>query len=139
MGALSHRCRYLPVDAAGLGGHVAEVEVRHKDRLHGDSKYSLYKLVRTAFDLLTSITAFPLQLISMIGLFFAFVGFAAGIYVALFRIFYGDINYLGSVVAVSFVLAGIQLAAMGLMCEYVGRIYVEVQRKPYYIIRDEIE
>jgi undecaprenyl-phosphate 4-deoxy-4-formamido-L-arabinose transferase len=142
MGTLTHRCRYLPVDVAGLGGHVAEVEVRHQDRSHGESKYGLYKLIRTAVDLLTSINAFPLQLISMLGLTFGAFGFLMGIRVAYVRLTQSDVtivSYLGGVTAVFFVLAGIQLTVMGLMCEYVSRIYVEVQRKPYYIIRDELE
>ncbi len=51
----------------------------------------------------------------------------------------GDINQMGTVVAVFFFLAGLQMVATGMMCEYVSRIYTEVQRKPYYVVEEELE
>lgn len=136
---LTHRCRYLPVDAAALGGRVAEVEVRHDERSHGTSKYGLLKLVRTAFDLVTSISAAPLQFIGLLGWGFAAVGFFMSLWVGYIRLTLGDLNTMGSVVAIFFFLSGCQLVATGLLCEYVGRIYIEVQAKPYYVIREETE
>ena len=136
---LTHRCRYLPVDAAALGGRVAEIEVRHDPRSHGESKYGLYKLIRTAFDLITSISAAPLQFIGLLGWLFAAVGFLMGIWVAYVRVTQGNINDMGSVVAIFFFLSGCQMVATGLMCEYIGRIYLEVQAKPYYVVREELD
>jgi undecaprenyl-phosphate 4-deoxy-4-formamido-L-arabinose transferase len=139
MSNFSHRCRYLPVDVAWLGGRVAEVEVRHDERKAGDSKYSLLKLIRTAFDLLTSITSAPLQFIGVAGWLFALVGFGMAIRVGFIRLLYGVQNNLETVVAIFFFLAGVQMVATGLMCEYVSRLYIEVQRKPYYVVREEVE
>ncbi len=139
MNLLTHRSRYMPMDAAWLGGRVAEVEVRHTERSEGQSKYGLLKLIRTAFDLVTSISSAPLQFIGLVGWVFSFVGFAMAIRVAWLRITQGDVNQMGSVIAIFFFLGGVQLIATGLMCEYVGRIYVEVQRKPYYVIQEEVE
>lgn len=137
--SLTHRCRYLPVDAAALGGRVTEIEVAHDARGHGESKYGLLKLIRTAFDLITSITAAPLQVIGLLGWFFAGVGFLMGLWVLYVRVTQGDINQMGTVVAAFFFLSGCQLVATGLMCEYISRIYVEVQAKPYYVIQEELE
>jgi len=137
--ALTHRCRYLPVDAAALGGRVTEIEVSHTERGHGESKYGLLKLIRTAFDLITSITAAPLQFIGVVGWLFALMGFAMGLWVAYVRLTQGDINQMGTVVAVFFLLSGCQLVATGLMCEYISRIYVEVQAKPYFVIQEELD
>lgn len=137
--ALTHRCRYLPVDAAALSAHVAEIDVRHDERSHGKSKYGPYKLIRTAFDLITSISAAPLQFIGLMGWLFAAVGFAMAVWVAYVRLTQGDINAMGSVVAIFFFLSGCQLVATGLMCEYIGRIYLEVQAKPYFIVREELD
>lgn len=139
MGLLEHRCRYLPADVSSLGGEVTEVKVRHDERAHGESKYGLFKLIRTAIDLITSITSVPLQIIGVVGWIFAFAGFAMAIRVWLYRIMYGNINALESVVAAFFFLAGVQMVATGIMCEYVSRIYIEVQRKPYYVIKEEAE
>ncbi len=137
--ALSHRCRYLPVDAAALGGRVAEIEVRHDQRGHGESKYSVLTLIRTAFDLITSITAAPLQFIGLMGWIFAMIGFCMSLWVAYVRIAQGDINHMGTVVAIFFFLSGCQMVATGLMCEYIGRIYIEVQAKPYFVVQEELE
>ena len=138
MSQLSHRSRYLPVDITWLGGKMCEVRVQHTKRTQGVSKYGLMRLMRTGFDLLTSITAVPLQIIGLLGWVFAMVGFAMGIRVVYVRVFYGDPVGMGAVVAIAFVLTGIQLAAIGLMCEYISRIFIEVQRKPYYIIKEEL-
>lgn len=137
--ALTHRCRYLPVDAAALGGRVAEIEVRHDQRGHGESKYGLLKLIRTAFDLITSITAAPLQFIGLLGWLFAAIGFFMSLWVAYVRIAQGDINHMGTVVAIFFFLSGCQMVATGLMCEYISRIYIEVQAKPYFVVQEELE
>ncbi|MBI2421396.1 MAG: glycosyltransferase [Candidatus Hydrogenedentes bacterium] len=139
LGTFTHRCRYLPVDAAWVGGAVAEVEVRHAERTQGESKYGILKLVQTAFDLLTGITVAPLQFIGLSGFGFAAIGFAMSLRVAYVRLVHGDVHQLESIIAIFFFLAGMQMVATGLMCEYIGRLYVEVQRKPYYIIRDELE
>ena len=136
---LTHRCRYLPADAAALGGRVAEVEVQHAARNHGTSKYGLLKLIRTALDLITSISSAPLQFIGLIGWCFAGLGFFMAIWVAYVRLTQGDLNKMGSVVAIFFFLSGCQLVATGLMCEYISRIYVEVQAKPYFVVREELD
>lgn len=135
----SHRCRYLPVDAAMLGGRVEEVEVRHAERRHGASKYSLFKLLRTGFDMVTSITIMPLQLIGLLGGLCAIAGFAVGLRVLYIRLIYGNLLQLESVIAAFFFLSGMQLMVTGLMCEYVGRIYIETQRKPLFVIQEELE
>jgi undecaprenyl-phosphate 4-deoxy-4-formamido-L-arabinose transferase len=139
MNTLSHRCRYLPADMAMLGGAVSEVQVRHAGRDHGKSKYGVMKLFRTAFDLLTGVTSAPLQFIGMLGWLFAAGGFAMSLRVALVRLIRGDLLQLETVVAVFFLLAGVQLIATGLMCEYIGRIYIEVQRKPYFVVHEEVD
>ncbi len=139
MKEFTHRCRYLPVDAAMLGGRIAEVPVRHRPRSHGKSKYGLFKLFQTAFTLITTITIMPLQAISALGILFSFAGFAMSGRVLYYRLMHGNILMLETVVAIFFFMAGVQLFATGLMCEYVGRIYIETQRKPLYIIEEEVE
>ena len=138
MGQLTHRCRYLPVDIAHIGGRITEIPVRHAERAEGESKYGPFKLIRTAFDLITSITAEPLQYIGLMGWFLAFIGFGMSLRVAWVRINQGDTG-IESVIAIFFFLAGMQMVATGVMCEYVSRLYVEVQRKPYYVIAEETE
>ncbi len=137
MGDLTHRCRYLPVDMAYLGGRITEVRVQHAERKDGVSKYDAFKLIRTAFDLITSITAEPLQYIGLVGWFFALLGFGMSLRVAWVRLNQGDTG-IESVIAIFFFIAGVQLVATGVMCEYISRLYVEVQRKPYFVISEEV-
>ncbi|MCK5862920.1 MAG: glycosyltransferase [Candidatus Hydrogenedentes bacterium] len=139
MVAFTHRCRYLPVDAALLGGKVAEVPVRHQARPHGHSKYGLFKLFRTAFDMITSVTTMPLQFINIAGILFVFMGGGIGAHSVYYRLAHGSFMQLEVITALFLFLTGVQLSAMGLMCEYVGRIYIESQRKPLFIIDEEVE
>jgi undecaprenyl-phosphate 4-deoxy-4-formamido-L-arabinose transferase len=136
MALFSHRCRYLPVDMAYLGGRITEVRVQHSERTDGKSKYDALKLIRTAFDLITSITSEPLQYIGLMGWLFAAFGFAMSLRVLWVRLNQGDTG-IESVIAIFFFIAGVQLVATGIMCEYVSRLYIEVQRKPYFIAREE--
>ncbi|MBX7256418.1 MAG: glycosyltransferase [Candidatus Hydrogenedentes bacterium] len=135
----NHRSRYLPAEVAWLGVRTCEVEVAHSERAAGTSKYGVLRLFRTAFDLVTSITSAPLQFIGLVGWLFAIGGFALGARVVYIRIVDGDINQMGSVIAVLLFLQGVHLISMGLICEYISRIYIEVQNRPYYIIKDIIE
>jgi len=136
---LQHRCRYLPADLAMLGGRVAEVEVGHSERKKGTSKYNFISLLRVALDMVTGITDAPLRLIGYFGWTVALVGFAMGVRVVVVRLTVGDILQLQSVVALFLFCTGVQLAATGLMCEYIGRIFVEVQQRPYFVVHEKEE
>lgn len=133
---LTHHSRYLPVDVALLGVRMIEVDVAQLERTSGKSKYGPLKLLRTSFDLVTGVTSAPLQFFSPLGFVFALVGFLMALRVLYVRVMHGDINQLSVVVAAFFVLSGVQLIATGLMCEYIARIYVEVQNRPYYVVKD---
>ena len=134
---LQHRCRYLPADLAMMGGRVAEVHVGHAARAKGQSKYNFMNLVRAALDMLTGITDAPLRLIGYFGWSMALVGFLVGIRVIIVRLTVGDILQMQSVVALFLFCTGVQLVATGLMCEYIGRIFIEVQQRPYFVIHEE--
>lgn len=139
MVAFSHRNRYLPVDAAMLGGRVGEVRVRHERRHHGKSKYSLFKLIRTGFDLITTITNMPLQFVGIAGGLCVVTGMVTGVGAAVAFWGSGTLSWPVLLLAMFAFFTGVQLLALGLMGEYVGRIYIETQRKPYFIIQEELE
>lgn len=134
-----HRSRYLPVDVSWLGARIGEVRVAHSARAKGKSKYGLLRLLQTGFDLLTSITVAPIQLVGLMGLLFAFGGFAMALRVLYVRLAFGNALQLESVIAIFFVLAGVQMVVTGLLCEYVVRILIEVQGKPYYVVKETLE
>ena len=135
----SHHSRYLPADMGWLGVPIAEVKVSHSPRSKGTSKYGALKLVRTGFDLLTSVTTLPIQAVGILGWMVSSIGFFMGMLIGMKRIIWGNYDPFLTVIALFFLLMGVHMVAMGFVCEYIGRIYAEVQRKPYYIVKEIIE
>ena len=139
MVAFTHRNRYLPLDAAMLGGKITEVPVQHRLRPHGHSKYDIFKLFQTGFNLITMITITPLQFISIAGMLLSLIGFTVGGGVLCYYFLFSKFLTLPLILAAFCFFTGVQLFALGLMGEYVGRIYIEAQRKPLFIIKEELE
>ena len=113
---------FIPALAQKFAVNPVEIEVSHEARTKGESKYSLFRLIRLQFDLMTAFSLFPLQMITILGMMI----FGAGIVLALCGIF----GY-----AVNLALAGITVTCTGITGEYTGRIYQEVRKRPRYVIR----
>lgn len=131
------RSTFIPVLANTFARSPCEIPVAHDDRSHDESKYSLLKLINLQFDLLTSMTTFPLRLLSILGGALAMAGFAFSLVLLVTRFMYGA-DWAGegvfTVFAVLFIFIGVQLLAMGLLGEYIGRIYHDVRARPRYFI-----
>ena len=117
---------FIPALAQKFAVNPVEIEVSHEARTKGESKYSLFRLIRLQFDLMTAFSLFPLQMITILGM----MVFGAGIVLALCGIF----GY-----AVNFLLAGVAVTCTGITGEYTGRIYQEVRKRPRYVIRKMYE
>jgi undecaprenyl-phosphate 4-deoxy-4-formamido-L-arabinose transferase len=133
---------YIPALAYSFSHNPAEVEVEHEERHAGDSKYSLYKLVRLNFDLVTGFSVLPLQAFSLFGIFVSMV--SLGVYVAViaYRIYEGLGDGLWVIWdrdILQFFLIGVVLFGLGLIGEYVGRIYQQVRERPRYIVQALLE
>jgi undecaprenyl-phosphate 4-deoxy-4-formamido-L-arabinose transferase len=133
---------YIPALAYSFSHNPAEVEVEHEERYAGESKYSLYKLVRLNFDLVTGFSVLPLQLFSLFGIFVSVV--SLGVYVAViaYRIYEGIGDGLWVIWdrdILQFFLTGVLLFGLGLIGEYVGRIYQQVRERPRYLIQAVLE
>jgi undecaprenyl-phosphate 4-deoxy-4-formamido-L-arabinose transferase len=129
---------FIPVLADMFAGRVTEVPVAHAERLRGSSKYSFLKLVRLQFDLLTSFTVLPLRVTMALGVGMALASFTAALVLLAGRIFLGHawaVSGVFTVFAVLFCFIGMVLFGIGLLGEYVGRIYMEVRRRPRYVVR----
>jgi len=131
------RSTFIPVLANTFARQPCEVQVAHADRSQDETKYSLMKLVNLQFDLLTSMTTFPLRLLSVLGGLLAMAGFAFSLVLLATRFIYGA-DWAGegvfTVFAILFIFIGVQLLAMGLLGEYIGRIYHDVRARPRYFI-----
>ena len=131
------RSTFIPALANSFARRPTEVEVCHAERSRGDSKYSLWKLVNLQFDLLTSMTTFPLRLLSVLGGITSMLGVGLGVFLLIMRLAYGAewaAQGVFTLFAVLFILTGAQFVAMGLLGEYIGRIYHDVRARPRYFI-----
>jgi len=131
------RSTFIPVLANTFARRADEIEVRHAERSAGASKYSPWRLVNLLFDLTTCTTTFPLRMLSVIGLLISLAGFAfAGLLIGL-RLYYGPkwaVEGTFTLFAVLFIFIGAQFIGMGLLGEYIGRIYVDVRARPRYFV-----
>jgi undecaprenyl-phosphate 4-deoxy-4-formamido-L-arabinose transferase len=131
------RSTFIPILANSFSRNTTEVLVTHAERQHGESKYGLMDLINLQFDLLTSITTAPLRLLSILGLLLAVAGFAIGVGLLLLRLFHGSawgLEGTFSLFAVLFVFVGGQFAGMGLLGEYLGRVYLDVRARPRFFV-----
>jgi undecaprenyl-phosphate 4-deoxy-4-formamido-L-arabinose transferase len=129
---------FIPVLADMFAGRVTEVPVAHAERLKGQSKYSLWKLVRLQFDLMTSFSLWPLRFTMGFGVVMATCSMLVAAVLIVGRIVKGHewaVSGVFTLFAVLFFFIGVLLFAIGLLGEYVGRIYMEVRHRPRYVIR----
>ncbi|MGA9854327.1 MAG: glycosyltransferase [Gammaproteobacteria bacterium] len=132
---------FIPALAYLYALKPVEVEVEHDERQAGHSKYSLYKLIRLNFDLVTGFSVVPLQVFSFVGVLIAGTSLLLFIYIMVYRILYpqGTVQGVFTLFAIVFFFIGILLFGIGLLGEYIGRIYQEVQRRPRYLVRAILE
>ena len=134
---------FIPALAYTFAHDPTEVSVRHEERAAGESKYSLYQLIRLNFDLITGFSIVPLQIFSLFGMFVA-----AGSVIAYFAVIVQRVLSAGWSRGVetiwdrdilAFFLLGMILFGLGLIGEYVGRIYSQVRERPRYVIQAILE
>ena len=131
---------FIPALAALYSANPTEIEVKHDERLAGASKYSLYRLIRLAFDLLTSFSTVPLQAFSMVGLALSLCAGGLVTYLLGRRLVIGpEADGVFTLFAIVFFLLGITLFGIGLLGEYIGRIYLQVRQRPRYIVAAVLE
>jgi undecaprenyl-phosphate 4-deoxy-4-formamido-L-arabinose transferase len=126
---------FIPALAYTFAAKPTEIEVGHEERFAGESKYSLYRLVRLNFDLVTGFSIVPLQWFSLIGTLLSLGSGALFVLLLVRRFLLGaEVEGVFTLFALQFFLTGIMLFGIGLMGEYVGRIQQEVRRRPRYRI-----
>ena len=119
---------------------VAEVPVEHGPREHGRSRYGLLRLLRLNFDLLTGFSLLPIQVVSLTGILVSVLGLGFAVFLGLRRLLVGpEVEGVFTLFAILFFFVGLQILALGLIGEYVGRIYQEVRRRPRYVVSEVLE
>ena len=134
---------FIPALAYTFASNPTEVDVAHAGRAAGKSHYPLYKLIRLNFDLITGFSLVPLQLFSMFGMLVAALALAAYVGVIAYRLYFVEWQDAAAVFwdrdILAFFLIGMLLFGLGLIGEYVGRIYHQVRARPRYMIRAVLE
>jgi undecaprenyl-phosphate 4-deoxy-4-formamido-L-arabinose transferase len=132
---------FIPVLADLYAGRVTEIPVAHDERHHGDSKYSVWKLVRLQFDLMTSFSVLPLRFTMGVGVGMAILSMILALILIAGRLIWGQswaVSGIFTLFALVFFFLGVQLFAIGLLGEYVGRIYQQVRDRPRFVVRQVI-
>ena len=131
---------FIPALAYTFAANPTEIEVKHEERFAGESKYSLYQLIRLNFDLVTGFSVMPLQLFSIFGMLLA-LGSGTLFALLLVRRFVlgSEVEGVFTLFALTFFLIGVMLFGLGLLGEYIGRIYQQVRERPRYVVQTILE
>ena len=135
--AMTERSRFLRGMTVWVGFNQTAVSYQRDARHAGETKYTLRKMLRFSLDAITSFSHLPLQLATYAGMLSAGLAFVAIPVVIILRIFDSYLPGFGAITIAILLLGGIQLIALGVIGEYVGRIYDEVKHRPLYIVREE--
>ena len=134
---------FIPALAYTFAHRPTEIEVAHEARAAGASKYSVYKLIRLNFDLVTGFSVVPLQIFSLFGIGVSIVAVVVYIVVMIERVLAGEpldtLRTFWDRDILQFFLTGIVLFGLGLVGEYVGRIYQQVRERPRYLVQAVLE
>ena len=122
-----------------VGFKHSSVYYERKERLAGKSHYPLGKMLSLAFDGITSLSVKPIRLIAALGFFITLLGFSGLIWSLVSFILDKAVAAWASTVSIVAFIGGIQLISIGLIGEYIGRIYLEVKARPRYIIEKRTE
>ena len=134
---LRERHRFMKGLFGWVGFNGAEIAYEREARVAGRSKFNFWKLWNLALEGITSFSTAPLRISTYCGLLTALVALAYGIYVIVKALLYGDpVAGWPSMMAVILFLGGVQLIALGMIGEYLGRLYVEAKQRPLYVVSD---
>lgn len=130
------RSTFIPALAYSYASNPGFINVAHAERNQGKSKYSLIRLFRLHFDLMAGFSSAPLQFVTFTGMGVSVLSFLFFIYMIIRRLVIGpEAEGLFTLFAIQFFLLGLLLFSIGIVGEYIGRIYLEVRRRPRYVIK----
>lgn len=137
------RCRehstFIPVLANTFARRTTEIEVAHEARTVGRSRYTLRGLINLQLDLLTSMTTFPLRVLSVLGVMISILGCGFGLFLLVMRLLLGAdwaAEGVFTLFAILFIFIGAQFVGLGMLGEYIGRIYSDVRARPLYFVSE---
>jgi len=131
------KAAFVPALANSFAKRVAEIPVGHAERASGSSKYNLLRLATLSLNLITGFSMIPIQILSLMGIAVLFLDALLVLFLALHRFIFGpqEEGALWLLFTVLFGFVGLIFFALALIGEYIGRIYLEVRRRPTYLVR----
>ena len=136
--ALPERNRFMKGLYAWVGFDAVALPYTPTPRAHGQSRFGLWHLLRMSLDGLTAFTTWPLRAVSLLGTMLALLGFGYGAFVALDYLLYGNaVSGWTTIVVILLTLMGVQMISIGILGEYIGRIFEEVKARPLYVVKRE--
>lgn len=136
---LPERNRFMKGLFAWVGFHAEPFFYTPPERLHGKSRFRPFKLFRFAMDGLTAFTTWPLRLLSLAGIGLSLVSFAYGLFIVISHWLYGDpVRGWATLITVVLFFAGVNLVSIGVVGEYIARIFSEVKNRPIYLVRNQM-
>jgi len=140
MAATGESSTFIPVLALLFATNPTEVGISHEERAAGKTKYNFYKLLRYNFDLVTNFSLVPLEIFTFIGISVSFFSILFFVFLLLRRIIIGpEASGLFTLFAIAFFIMGLILLGLGIVGEYIGRIYHETLRRPRFVIRNILQ
>ncbi len=135
--ACDEKFAFVPALANSFAKRVAEIPVAHAERAAGESKYSIFKLAHLSVNLITGFSNFPIQILSLFGIVISFLATLLGTILVIHRLVFGpqQEGALWTLFAIAFFFFGLVFLAFGVIGEYINRIYLEVRRRPTFIVR----
>jgi len=131
---------FIPALAYTFAQRPAEVVVEHEERAEGESKYSLYSLIRLNFDLMTGFSVVAVPIITLVGIAVSILSALFVVYLFIRRLIVGpEAEGVFTLFAIAFFLIGITLFGIGLLGEYIGRVYQQVRHRPRYLVQAVLE
>ncbi|MCX7983073.1 MAG: glycosyltransferase [Syntrophales bacterium] len=138
MVAYAEQATFIPALATVFAKRVTEIEVEHEQRHGGKTNYPLRKLINLQFDLVSAFSNLPLKVLLYGGIIMSFLGMAFGLTLIIARLYFGAAwaaQGVFTLFAILFFFVGMQFFALGVLGEYLGRIYREVRRRPSFVIQ----
>lgn len=130
---------FIPALALTFASNPSEIGVSHAPRTEGTTSYNFYKLIRYNFDLVTGFSLVPLQFFTLLGMLISGMSGLLVLYILTRRIILGpEAEGIFTLFAILFLLVGICLLGLGILGEYIGRIYQEVLKRPRFVIKSEL-
>lgn len=137
--ALTERNRFIRAMVLSLDNHYAAVYYKRQPRLRGTTKFSLGKMLSFSLDGILSFTFMPLRMVSFIGLLCCLMAIGGILYTLTSKLTGHALPGWTSTVMPMFIFSGVQLLSLGIIGEYIGRLYVEAKHRPLFSIRHELK